>query len=55
MGNEGCGFAFLQEKCPRLNKEKLKTGIFDGPQIKELMKDLMFDEALELSPWQSLK
>ena len=26
--------------------EKLKVGIFDGPQIRELMKDPMFDEAL---------
>ena len=35
--------------------EKLKAGIFDGLQIKELMKDPMFNEALseaELSAWQ---
>ena len=25
--------------------EKLKTGIFDGPQIRELMKHLMFNKA----------
>ena len=38
--------------------EKLKAGIFDSPQIREPMKDLMFDKALskdELSAWQSLK
>ena len=38
--------------------EKLKAGIFDGPQIIELMKDSMFDETLsevELSAWHSLK
>ena len=38
--------------------EKLKAGIFDSHQMKELMKDPMFDEALseaELSTWQSLK
>ena len=38
--------------------EKLKAGIFDGPQIRELMKDSMFDDALsaaELSAWRSLK
>ena len=36
----------------------LKAGIFDRPQIRELMKDPMSDEALskaELSTWQSLK
>ena len=39
-------------------KEKLKAGIFDGPQIRELMKDTMFDGALnavEIAAWQSLK
>ena len=38
--------------------EKLEAHIFDGPQIRELMKDPMFDKALskaELSAWQSLK
>ena len=38
--------------------EKLKVGIFDYPQIRELMKDPMFDEArseAELSDRQSLK
>ena len=38
--------------------EKLKAGIFDGPQIRELMKDSTFDDALnatELSVWGSLK
>ena len=38
--------------------EKLKSGIFDGPQIRELMKDSTFDDALsatELSAWGSLK
>ena len=38
--------------------EKLKVDIFDGPQIRELMKDQMFDQALiedELSARQSLK
>ena len=26
--------------------EKLRAGILDGPQIRELIKDPMFDEAL---------
>ena len=58
MDREGSGFAFLQEKFPRISMKKLKVGIYDGPQIRELMKDPMFDEALskvELSAWQSLK
>ena len=38
--------------------EKFKAGIFDGSQIREHIKDPMFDEALseaELSTWLSLK
>ena len=57
MDREGSGFAFLQ-KFPQISTEKVKAGIFDGPQIREIMKDPMFDETLseaELSPWQSLK
>ena len=57
MGREGSRFAFLQ-KFPRISMEKLKAGIIDSSQIRELIKDPMFDEALskgELSAWQSLK
>ena len=55
---EGCEFAFLLVKFPRISMEKFKAGIFDGPQIRELMKDPMLDEALseaKLFAWQSLK
>ena len=53
MDREGSGFAFYQ-KFLLISMKKLKAITFDGPQIKELMKSLMFDEA-ELSVWQSLK
>ena len=46
MNRENSGFCFLQEKFPWISMEKLKADIFDGPQIRELMKDQMFDEAL---------
>ena len=58
MDRKGKGFTFLQQKFPRVSFEKLKAGIFDGPQIRELMKDSSFDDALsatELSTWGSLK
>ena len=51
-------FAFFQEKFPQISMKKLEAGIFDGPQIRELMKDQMFEEVLsedELFAWQSLK
>ena len=52
MDREGNGFVFHQE-FPSINMEKLKSVISDDPQIRELIKDLMLDEALskaELSP-----
>ena len=54
---EVSGFAFLR-KTSRISKEKLKVGIFDSPQIRELMKYPMFNETYsedELSAWQSQK
>ena len=35
---EGNGFAFLQEKFLQISMEKLKAGIFDGSQIRELVR-----------------
>ena len=58
MDRDGRGFTFLQQKFPQISLEKLKAGIFDWPQIRELLKDSMFNDALsaaELSGWGSLK
>ena len=58
MDRESSRFAFIKENFPRISMEKLKAGISDGPQIRKLMKDPIFDEALrevELSSRQSLK
>ena len=57
MDREGSRFAFLQE-FPQICMEKFKAGIFDDHQVRELMKDPIFDKDLsedELSAWQSLK
>ena len=45
MDREGSGFTFLQQ-FQLISMEKLKAGKFDGPQIRELMKDAMFYKAL---------
>ena len=53
MDREGSRFAFLQ-KFPQISMEKLKAGIFDDLQIRELVEDPMFDDTLskaELSTW----
>ena len=36
-------FAFLHQKFQQKSMEKIKAGIFDGPQIRELIKDTSFD------------
>ena len=41
----GSLFAF-RKKFPRISMDKLKAGVFDGPWMRELMKNPMFDEAL---------
>lgn len=58
MDREGSRFAFHQEKFPQISIKKFKAGIYDNPQMRQLMKDPMLDKALsetELSAWQSLK
>ena len=58
LDREGRGFAFLLQKFQQKSMEKIKAGIFDGPQIRELIKDTSFDDALnpaELSAWLPLK
>ena len=58
LDREGRGFAFLGQKFPRVSREKMKAGILDGPQIRELMKDTRFEECLgqcELSAWLAFK
>ena len=58
IDSKGSGFSFLQDNFSQTIMEKLKVGIFDGPQIKELMMGPMFGKVLseaELFAWQSLK
>lgn len=46
MNKDGAGFQYLKTKFPRISDAKLKEGIFVGPQIRELMKDEVFDSKL---------
>ena len=52
------GFAFLCKKFPSISQAKLQEGIFVGPQIREVLKDLLFEKSLsklELRAWQAFK
>ncbi|KAF2366118.1 hypothetical protein FHG87_003127 [Trinorchestia longiramus] len=54
LGGEDGGFASLHQKFQRKSMEKINAGIFDGPQIRELIKDTSLNDALnpaELSTW----
>lgn len=53
--NEPC-FEYISRKMPRLSAEKVKAGIFDGPQIRQLMKDPEFVNSMngaERQAWES--
>ena len=47
MNQEEAAFTYLREKFPRLSEAKLKKGIFNGPQIRDLIKDEYFDKLLQ--------
>lgn len=58
MDRNGNGFLYLKEKFPRISDAKIKEGIFVGPQIREIIKDPIFDEqlnTLEKSAWRCFK
>ena len=46
LDKDGQSFRFLQTKFPYVSGAKLRAVVFDGPQIRELMKDFSFDEIL---------
>ena len=56
LDRESRAFDFLKEKFPRLSEAKITAGIFDGPQIKQVMKSVDFPKLLqrkEKSAWKS--
>ena len=58
LDREGRRFASFHQKFQQKSMEKIKAGIFDDPQIRELIKGSSFDDALnpaELSAWFSLQ
>ena len=56
LDKEGEYFKYLCTKFPRLTYEKIKAGIFDGPQIRFLVKDQTFISTMkkeELNAWKA--
>ena len=42
LNKENACFKYIREKFPNLNAEKVKEGVFVGPQIRKLTQDLQF-------------
>ena len=46
MDKTKAGFKYLATKFPRLSEAKIEEGVFIGPQIRQLLQDREFDQAL---------
>ena len=56
LNTEGDCFKYIFRAFPNETLEKLKAGIFDGPQIRKLMNESCFQESMtskELSAWRA--
>ena len=56
LDKDGDCFTYLCQAFPGLTMEKLKAGIFDGPQIRQLIRDLEFENSMnevELETWKA--
>ncbi|UYV75022.1 hypothetical protein LAZ67_12002126 [Cordylochernes scorpioides] len=58
MDRNASGFAYLKQKCSSISDTKIKEGIFVGPQIRELLQDVNFQNSLnevETAAWNSFR
>ena len=56
LDKDGDCFTYLCQAFPGLTMEKLKAGIFDGPQIWQLIRDPEFENSMnevELEAWKA--
>ena len=56
LDKDGDWFTYLSQAFPRLTMEKLKAGIVDGPQIRQLIRDPEFENSMnevELEAWKA--
>ena len=58
LDKEGKCFAYLVERFPVISSVKLKEGVFDGPQIRKMLRDENFIATMnvnERDAWLSFK
>ena len=46
LSKEGDCFRYLCASFPELSEEKLKAGVFDGPQIRKMIRDKEFTHSM---------
>jgi len=46
MDHIGAGFMYLTDKFPRISDAKIKDRVFVGPQIREFIQDVKFEDHL---------
>jgi len=46
MDQNGAAFMYLKNKFPGTRDAKIKEKVFVGPQIRELIKDVIFEDQL---------
>ena len=46
LDKEGACFLYICDKFPALTSEKIKAGVFDGPQMRKLMQDRSFEQTM---------
>jgi len=58
MNKQNEAFLFIQKKFPHISDAKVNAGIFDGPQIRSLIKDPEFERTMnhiEKNAWNNFK
>jgi hypothetical protein len=58
MNQNSAGFMYLKNKFPKISDVKIKEGVFVGPQMRELLQDIKFEDQLsgvEKAAWKSFK
>jgi len=55
MDQNGAGLTYLKNKSPRISDTKIKEGVFFGPQIRELIQYVQYEDQLRESSMEIVK
>jgi uncharacterized protein YhbP (UPF0306 family) len=46
IDQNSAGYTYLKHKFPRISKAQIKEGVFVGPQLRQLIQGIKFDDQL---------